>query len=102
LNNGKFTVEQVYKNKNMVNHHGGVVKVGYYLYGYSDGKGLVCQNFLPGDIVWGERNRVKKGAVSYADGMLYFREERSGDMVLIEADPNPSSTAKPGLETRIC
>jgi outer membrane protein assembly factor BamB len=71
----------------MVNHHGGVVKVGDYLYGYSDSKGLVCQNFLTGDIVWGERDRVKKGAVSYADGMLYFREERSGDMVLIEADP---------------
>ena len=87
LNNGKFTVEQVYKDKNMVNHHGGVVKVGDYLYGYSDGKGLVCQNFLTGDIVWGERDRVKKGSVSYADGMLYFREERSGDMVLIEADP---------------
>ena len=48
---------------------------------------MVCQNFLTGDIVWGERDRAKKGAVSYADGMLYFREERSGDMVLIEADP---------------
>jgi outer membrane protein assembly factor BamB len=87
LKDGKFTVEQVYSNRNMVNQHGGVVKVGEHLYGYSDSKGLVCQNFLTGDIVWGERERVKKGAVSYADGMLYFREERSGDMVLIEADP---------------
>jgi outer membrane protein assembly factor BamB len=87
LNDGKFAAEQVYKNRNMINHHGGVVKVGDYLYGYSDSKGLVCQNFLTGDIVWGERDRVKKGAVSYADGMLYFREEQSGDMVLIEADP---------------
>jgi outer membrane protein assembly factor BamB len=87
LNDGKFAVEQVYKNKNMVNHHGGVVKVGDYIYGYSDSKGLVCQNFLTGDLVWGERARVKKGAVSYGDGMLYFREEQSGDMVLIEADP---------------
>jgi outer membrane protein assembly factor BamB len=91
LKDGKFTVEQVYKNRNMVNHHGGVVKVGDYLYGYSDSKGLVCQNFLTGDIVWGERDRVKKGAVSCADGMLYFREERSGDMVLIEADPKSYS-----------
>jgi len=87
LKDGKFAVEEVYKNRNMVDHHGGVVKVGDYLYGYSDGKGLVCQNFLTGDIVWAERDRVKKGAVSYADGRLYFREERSGDMVLIEADP---------------
>jgi outer membrane protein assembly factor BamB len=85
LKDGKFIAEQVYENKNMVNHHGGVVKVGDYLYGYSDDRGLVCQNFLTGDIVWRERERVKKGAVSYADGMLYFREERSGDLVLIEA-----------------
>lgn len=87
LNNGKFTAEQVYANKNIVNHHGGVVKVDDYLYGYSDDRGLVCQNFLSGEIAWRERERVKKGAVSYADGMLYFREERSGDMILIEADP---------------
>lgn len=86
--NGVFTVEEVYGNRNMVNHHGGVVKVGDYLYGYSDGKGLVCQDLMTGEIVWAERQKIRKGAITSADGMLYCREERSGEMVLIEAVPS--------------
>jgi outer membrane protein assembly factor BamB len=85
--NSRFSAEQVYAEGDMANHHGGVVKVGDYLYGYSDKKGLACQNFMTGEIVWAEREKIRKGAVSFADGMLYFREERSGDMVLVEAIP---------------
>lgn len=84
---GRFSVEQVYAERDMANHHGGVVKVGDHLYGYSDSKGLACQSFVTGEIVWAEKGKISKGAVSCADGMLYFREERSGDMVLIEAVP---------------
>jgi len=86
-NNGRFTAEQVYSDRDMANHHGGVVKVGDYLYGYSDSKGLACQNFMTGEIVWAQKQKIGKGAVSFADGMLYFREEQSGDMVLVEAVP---------------
>jgi outer membrane protein assembly factor BamB len=87
-NNGRFSAEQIYAERDMANHHGGVVKVGDFLYGYSDSKGLVCQNFKTGEIVWAaEKKKIRKGAVSFADGMLYFREERSGDMVLVEAVP---------------
>lgn len=85
--NGRFSAEQVYTERDMANQHGGVVKVGDYLYGYSDREGLACQNFMTGEIVWAVRDKIKKGAVSYADGMLYFREERTGDMVLVEAIP---------------
>jgi len=85
--NGRFSAEQVYAERDMANQHGGVVKVGGYLYGYSDSEGLACQNFMTGEIVWAEREKIGKGAVTFADGMLYFREERSGDMVLVEAVP---------------
>jgi len=86
-NAGKFSVEQVYANKLMGNHHGGVVKVGEYLYGYSDSKGLACQDFQTGEIVWAEKEKIKKGCVSYADGALYCREEDTGTMVLLDASP---------------
>jgi outer membrane protein assembly factor BamB len=82
---GKFTVEQVYANKLMVNHHGGVVNVDGFIFGSSDGKGLVCQNLKTGEAAWSEKEKVKKGAVSYADGMLYCRSEDSGTMVLVQA-----------------
>jgi outer membrane protein assembly factor BamB len=82
---GKFSSEQVYANKVMANHHGGVVKVGDCLYGYSDSKGLTCQNFETGEVKWAEKEKIKKGSVSYADGALYCREEDGGTMVLVEA-----------------
>jgi outer membrane protein assembly factor BamB len=78
-------VTTVYENKVMKNHHGGVVLVGDYLYGYGD-PGWVCQDFQTGESVWNHR-RLNKGAVSAADGMLYCLEESSGVVVLAEASP---------------
>src|SRR5688572_19643378 len=77
----------VYENKVMKNHHGGVILVGDHLYGYSDGLGWVCQDFKSGDEVWAERNKLGKGAIAYADGMLYCLDEKSGTLVLVEASP---------------
>ena len=85
LNGGE--AEEVYENKIMKNHHGGVILVGDHLYGYSDGLGWVCQDFETGEQVWAEKNALGKGAVACADGMLYCVDEGSGEVVLIEASP---------------
>jgi outer membrane protein assembly factor BamB len=79
-------VEKVFENKNMVNHHGGVILVGDHLYGFSDAHGWICQSFATGDEVWSSRN-LRKGAVGCADGMLYCLEEESGAVALVEASP---------------
>ncbi len=81
----EFAAEQVYANKVMVNHHGGVVLVGEHLYGFSDGKGWVCQEFKTGNMVWEEKQKLGKGSIVYADGHLYLRTEGKGTVVLIEA-----------------
>ncbi len=80
------TPETVYQNKVMKNHHGGVVRVGEHLYGYSDGPGWVCQDFKTGKEVWANKS-FGKGAVHFADGMLYCLDERSGEVALVEAVP---------------
>ena len=80
-------VSEVYANQAMKNHHGGVVLVGDYLYGYSDGRGWLCQEFRTGKEVWSEKNALGKGAVSCADGMLYCLDENSGAVALAEASP---------------
>jgi len=85
---GKLSAQQVYANKVMVNHHGGVIKVGDYVYGYSDGKGFTCQDFKSGEAKWAERDKVKKCSVSFADGMFYCREEDSGTVILVAASPD--------------
>lgn len=85
---GKFSTEQVYANKIMANHHGGVVKVGDYVYGYSEGKGWTCQDFKTGEAKWQEREKLRKGSIAYADGRLYLRQEdKAGTLALIEATP---------------
>ncbi|MHB8521685.1 MAG: PQQ-binding-like beta-propeller repeat protein [Limisphaerales bacterium] len=89
--NSEFKAEEVCANANkvMVNHHGGVVRVGDYLYGYSDGKGWVCQKFATGEMVWSERDKLGKGSLSFADGQFYLRSENgAGTVALIAATPD--------------
>jgi outer membrane protein assembly factor BamB len=83
----KTTAKAVYDNKNMVNHHGGVVLVDGHLYGYSDGKGWVCMDFKTGKTKWEEKGKLGKGSITYADGRLYCYAESDGTLVLIEASP---------------
>jgi outer membrane protein assembly factor BamB len=78
-------VTEVYENKVMKNHHGGVVLVGDHVYGHAD-PGWVCQDFKTGEAVWMHRD-FRKGAVAAADGMLYAVDEVSGEVVLVEASP---------------
>lgn len=80
-------VKPVYANGNMVNHHGGVVLVGDYLYGYSEKGGWTCQDWKSGDVKWASKN-LGKGAIHCADGKLYLLEENSGKVVLIDASPD--------------
>jgi len=85
---GKFTAGPVYANKVMANHHGGVIKVGEYLYGYSEGKGWSCQDFKTGEARWQDREKLGKGSIAFADGHFYLRQEGGpGTVVLIEASP---------------
>jgi outer membrane protein assembly factor BamB len=84
-NNRGIHAEEVYANKVMVNHHGGVILIDDHVYGYSDGKGWVCQEFQSGQMTWNERS-LGKGSVTFADGHLYARSE-GGTVALIEASP---------------
>jgi outer membrane protein assembly factor BamB len=93
-----FRADAVYDNKstekNMVNHHGGVVLVGDFLYGYSGGNeagthAWICQDFKTGELKWEEtdKKKLEKGSVTFADGHLYLYGESTGTAVLLEADP---------------
>jgi outer membrane protein assembly factor BamB len=73
---------EVYFTRRMQNHHGGMVLVGGYLYGF-DGSNLTCLNFETGEVAWADRS-IGKGSVAYADGRIYARSER-GPVALIEA-----------------
>ncbi len=76
--------DQVWFEKSFANHHGGLVKVGDYVYGFGSNS-LFCVNFLTGEIAWQEKS-VGKGSLMYADGMLYCLGERH-EVALVEANP---------------
>jgi outer membrane protein assembly factor BamB len=75
--------EEVYFEKRMANHHGGIVLVDDYMYGYGSG-GLICMNYLTGKVAW--TGRGGKGSLVVADGMLYCLDE-GYRMSLVEASP---------------
>jgi outer membrane protein assembly factor BamB len=83
---GKFSAEQVYANQVLGNKHGGVIKVGDFVYGHADDKGWTCQDFKSGAAKW-QDNKLGKGSLIYADGRFYVRAEDKGTIVLIEASP---------------
>ena len=84
-----FKTETIYANKNMINHHGGVVLLNDYVYGYSDTHGWVCQNLKTGENVWNQRiNDVSKGAILAVNDRLLLLNERNGLLTVIEASPD--------------
>ncbi len=90
-NGGVKAEEKFYfKNKELQNHHGGMVMIGDYVYGghgHNQGHPF-CLNWKTGKLAWGPERGPGGGsaAVMYADGHLYFRYE-TGEVALIEATP---------------
>jgi outer membrane protein assembly factor BamB len=76
--------QEIYFTSNMQNHHGGVVLVDGYLYGFSNSI-LTCLEFATGRVMWRDRS-VGKGSVTYADGHLYILGENNV-VGLVEASP---------------
>ncbi|MET0621528.1 MAG: PQQ-binding-like beta-propeller repeat protein [Pyrinomonadaceae bacterium] len=78
------TASEVYFTREMRNHHSSSVLVGEHLYGFSGGI-LTAMKFDTGEVAWKDRS-VGKGAVVYADGLLYLLSE-NGVVGLAEATP---------------
>jgi outer membrane protein assembly factor BamB len=67
------TAEEAYFNREMMNHHGGVVLVNGHVYGFSNAI-LTCMEFATGNVKWKDRS-VGKGSLTYADGKLFLLGE---------------------------
>jgi outer membrane protein assembly factor BamB len=81
---GEVRADEIYFTRNMKNHHGGVVLVNGYLYGF-DSSILTCIEFATGKKMW-EHRSVGKGSLTYADGHLYLLGENN-IVGLAEASP---------------
>jgi outer membrane protein assembly factor BamB len=70
---GEVTAREIYFTREMQNHHGGVILVNGYLYGFNNSI-LSCLSFGTGETMWRSRS-VGKGSLTYADGNLYLLGE---------------------------
>lgn len=94
---GAVTAQEVYYARELTNKHGGVVRVGDYVYGDTDDSGHpYCAEVRTGKVVW---KRAEEGtgrgsaSVTYADGRLYFHYE-NGTVALV--DPTPGGYREVG------
>jgi len=89
--NGEVRAQEVYFTRDMQNHHGGLVVVNGYLYGFHNAI-LTCLEFATGKVMWRNRS-VGKGSLAYADGSLYIWSE---DNVVGLADASPAAYRETG------
>lgn len=82
---GEVTAKEVWRNTNLVNHHGGFVIHEGYVYG-NHNEQWTCLDLKTGEQKWLSRG-VGKGSICFADGMLYTFGEREGRVGLVEATP---------------
>ena len=82
--NGEVAAKEAYFTLDMKNHHGGMVLVDGYLYGFNDSI-LNCLEFATGKVMWRDRS-VGKGSVTFVDGHLYLQSE-TNIVGLAEATP---------------
>lgn len=84
-----MSFEQVWVTKKLDNAHGGVVFHEGHVYGSADkykGGSLVCLRLSDGEECWNTQS-VKKGSITFAEGMLYTYSEDGGNVALVKASP---------------
>ena len=91
---GEVRAQEIYFTREMQNHHGGLVLVNGYLYGFHNSI-LTCLEFATGKRMWQHRS-VGKGSLSYADGHLYILSE---DNVAGLAEASPTGYREKGRFT---
>lgn len=88
----EVSANEVYFGRELTPSIGGAVLIDGYLYGTTR-QSLFCADFTNGKVQWTERV-VGAASLCYADGRLYVRGHKSGDVVLVE--PSPEGFKKRG------
>jgi outer membrane protein assembly factor BamB len=91
VNDDVSSLEEVYTNEVLDNHHHGLIEHDGYLYGsywISNGSGnWACIDWNTGKVMYDEKWN-SKGQMVYADGMLYVYDEKRGNVGLVQPDPS--------------
>jgi outer membrane protein assembly factor BamB len=90
---GAVAVKEIYGVKTELgNKHGGVVRIGNYLYAGAEDQAIIyCADMMTGEVQWKERGSgSNSAAITAADGKLFVRYQ-NGVMALAKIDPTSYS-----------
>jgi outer membrane protein assembly factor BamB len=91
LSDDASSVSEVWRDTVLDCHHGGVVRIGNYIYGsnwISNSKGnWCCLDWTTGKSMY-EKEWNSKGQIIADEDMLYLYDEKKGELALVKADPN--------------
>ena len=84
-------VEKLWHTTKLDNEHGGVMRIGDFLYGHADGnhrrRYWTCISYITGETQWtSDWHPGKSGTLTAADGLLYVVSD-TGRIALVPADP---------------
>jgi len=84
------SIEEVYTNTLLDNHHHGLVEVDGYIYGsywiHNNAGNWACIKWNTGEVMYDDQ-WFSKGELVFADGLLYAYVEKTGDFGLVQPDP---------------
>jgi outer membrane protein assembly factor BamB len=85
------TAKRIWTTKTLDTQHGHVVLIDGYLYGSTwtsnNGGGWACIRWADGEVMYDVEWNRNKGAMIYAEGMLYCYDENDGDLAMVRATP---------------
>ncbi|MCD6304258.1 MAG: PQQ-like beta-propeller repeat protein [Planctomycetes bacterium] len=76
----------VWREKQLDNHHEGILLVGGYIYGCGSRSRLMCMDPADAKILY-KVNEVRKASITCADGRIYAYDEKGGTVSLVEVSP---------------
>jgi outer membrane protein assembly factor BamB len=84
------SAEQLWESKELDNHHGGVILLDGHIYGTNSKGKWICLDWKTGESKWNEKG-MGKGAVTFADGLLYGMNESEKKRTVGLINPTPDA-----------
>ncbi|MDO4586743.1 MAG: PQQ-like beta-propeller repeat protein [Planctomycetia bacterium] len=83
----QFVAKEIYNVREVDNKHHGLILDNGFIYSTTDKGALSCVEMKNGKMKWQNRRLRAVSDLAFADGHLILRTEKSGELILVEANP---------------